>query len=56
MGKYKSQERYDAENTRNISLKLNRKTDADILEALEKESSIQGFIKQCIREHIGAEK
>ena len=41
--------RYDAANTRQIHLKLNCKTDADIIEHLEKQESIQGYIKDLIR-------
>ena len=45
--------RYDAANTRQIHLKLNCNTDADILEHLEKQDSIQGYIKRLIREDMG---
>ena len=41
--------RYDATNTRQVHLKLNCNTDADILEHLEKQESIQGYIKDLIR-------
>lgn len=52
MGKYKSQERYDASNTKQIRLKLNIKTDADILEKLESVGNKQGYIKSLIRADI----
>lgn len=52
MGKYKSQERYDAKNTKQIRLKLNLKTDADILGHLSKVSNKQGYIKSLIREDM----
>ena len=52
MGKYKAQERYDAKNTRHIRLKLNLKTDADILEKLDKVGNMQGYIKRLIRADI----
>lgn len=45
----KAQAKYDAANTRSIRLKLNRRTDADILERLEAVSSMQGYIKELIR-------
>ena len=48
--------KYDAKNAVVITLKLNRGTDADILERLEKESNRQGFIKGLIRDRIAAEK
>lgn len=41
--------KYDAANTKQIMLKLNRKTDADILAALEACGNIQGYIKMLIR-------
>lgn len=47
-----SKARYDAENTRHIGLKLNLKTDADILEWLETKDSTQRYIKRLIREDI----
>lgn len=43
--------RYDAENTVQIHLKLNRKTDADIIARLEQMGK-QGYIKTLIREDI----
>ena len=48
----KPQEKYDKANTKQIKLKLNIKTDADILEFLDKSDNKQGIIKQLIREHI----
>ena len=55
MGKYKSQEKYDATNTRQIRLKLNKGTDKDVLEWLEKQESKQGAIKELIRAQIEKE-
>lgn len=52
MGKYKPQERYDQQNTRQIRLKLNIKTDKDILERLDKVGNKQGYIKDLIRADI----
>lgn len=49
---------YDRENTRRINLKLNNKTDADIIEWLEDRKDgegIQGAIKRLIREQIEKE-
>lgn len=46
---------YDRENTRRINLKLNNKTDADIIEWLEDRKDgegIQGAIKRLIREDM----
>ena len=44
--------RYDAKTAARISLKLNKGTDADILERLEQVPSKQGYIKRLIRADI----
>lgn len=44
--------RYDAAHTRQIVLKLNRRTDADILRKLDEQPNKQGYIKQLIRADI----
>ena len=44
--------RYDAANTKQIMLKLNLKTDADILARLQEVGNTQGYIKILIREDI----
>lgn len=56
-GKYDSQSRYDDFNTTQVKLKLNNRTDADILSWIRKHryasgSSVQGAIKALIREDI----
>lgn len=56
-GKYDAQMRYDEWNTTQVKLKLNDKTDKDILEWVRKQkysnsSSVQGAIKALIREDI----
>lgn len=43
---------YDRKSTRQIILKLNRGTDADILSRLEEAGNKQGYIKRLIREDI----
>lgn len=50
--KYKMQNKYDAENVVRTNIKLNKKTDADILEALEKSGNKNGFIKETIRFYL----
>lgn len=50
MGKYEAQERYDKENTVQFRLKLNKKTDSDIIEKLNSVDNKQGYIKRLIRE------
>lgn len=43
---------YSKKNLRKISFYLNRNTENDIIEFLEKQKNIGGFIKQLIRDHI----
>ncbi len=47
-----SHAKWDAANTRQIKLKLNLKTDADILSKLDSVENTQGYIKSLIREDI----
>lgn len=47
--------KYDSLNTKQIKLKLNLKTDRDIIEQLEKQGNKQGYIKQLIRADISKE-
>lgn len=49
---YEQQKKYDSENTTRIGVKLNNKSDADILEALENSGNKQGLIKDAIRFYI----
>ena len=44
--------KYDKANTRQIHLKLNIRTDADVIEALDNVKSKQGYIKGLIRADI----
>lgn len=48
----RAQYKYDAANTRQILLKLNIRTDADVLEELDAQENRQGYIKRLIREDI----
>ena len=43
---------YEKENLRQIRLKLNRKTEPKMIEWLEKQENIQGYIKRLIREDM----
>lgn len=45
----KAAAKYEAEKTKQIKLKLNKRTDADILDKLEAEDNVQGYIKRLIR-------
>lgn len=47
-----SQRRYDAENCRFFHLKLNRRTDADVIDRLDSVPSKQNYIRQLIRKDI----
>ena len=46
------QERYDRKNTVQVKLKLNMKTDADIIEYLNTLDNKQGTLKELIRKEI----
>lgn len=48
----KAQAKYDKENTRQVHLKLNIRTDADVIKALDNAESKQGYIKGLIRADI----
>ena len=43
---------YDRKNTKLIGMKLNKNTDADILDHLAKQENIQGYLKKLIREDM----
>ena len=45
----RAQAKYDKDNTVQIKLKLNKKTDADIIKRLSEVDSKQGYIKELIR-------
>lgn len=48
----RAQAKYDKANTKQVIMKLNKITDADILEILEQTQNVQGYIKQLIRDDI----
>ena len=48
--------KYDASNTTQLRLKLNKSTDADIIEYLGSCPNKQGLIKDLLRQHIAKEK
>ena len=53
--RYERHKAYDKANTIGVYLKLNKKTDADIILALESVGNKQGFIKGLIRREINGE-
>lgn len=52
----KAVNKFNKEKTRCIQIRLNKSTDADILEQLEKVPSKMGYIKQLIREDMKKNK
>ena len=48
----RAQAKYDKENTVQLKLKLNKKTDSDIIKRLSEVDSKQGYIKELIRADI----
>ncbi len=54
MEKYGAQKKYDKRNTRFVGLKLNKRTDSDILAAIDGKST-QTELKRLIRQGIKAE-
>lgn len=47
-----AQAKYDKTHTTGVYLKLNKKTDADIIEKLESVDNRQGYLKRLIKEDI----
>lgn len=45
-------EKYDAAHTKQVKMKLNTTTDADILVRLAEVGNVQGYIKSLIREDM----
>ncbi|MBQ6442178.1 MAG: nucleotidyltransferase domain-containing protein [Lachnospiraceae bacterium] len=54
--KIKAKARYDKENTKSYLLKLNKKTDADILEKLKDVSNKQGYLKELVRKDLRSQE
>lgn len=44
--------RYDKENTKQLKLKLNKRTDEDILAQVKRLTTFQGYIKELIRKDM----
>lgn len=45
--------KYDAQNTKMYSLKLNTNTDADIINMLDASGNVQGTLKRLLNEELG---
>lgn len=54
--KKKSQDRWDALNTKRYGLKLNKHTDGDIIDFLDSTGNIMGTIRKAMRMYIENEK
>lgn len=50
----RTQAKYDRANTKQVAIKLNRNTDADILAWLASIGNVQGYIKRLIREDMAS--
>ena len=50
-----AKKRWDKQNTRSYTIKLNRNTDGDIMDKLDKTPNRQGYIKRLIRADIDRE-
>jgi hypothetical protein len=48
----KAKRKYRRENSKQLNVEFNKKTDADILERLDQVENKQGYIKKLIREDI----
>jgi len=48
----RAREKYDKANTIMICLKLNKKTDADVIQKLNEVENRQGYIKELVRADI----
>lgn len=46
----------DRKNARHFSIKLSKNTDKELIEMLEKQVSVQAYIKKLIKEDIAREK
>lgn len=44
--------KYQKENVRRISFALNKETDSDIIDLLEQQNNVNGFLKWLIRKYI----
>ena len=56
MGQTEYMANYEKENLRQIRLKINRKTEPDLIEWIEKQENIQGYIQRLIMDDMAKEK
>lgn len=48
--------KYDAKMTKTYAIKLNIKTDAELIEMLDRQDNIQGYIKELIKRDRASQK
>lgn len=48
--------KYDKQNTVTYGMKMNKKTDADIIARFTEVGNVQGYVKRLVREDISADK
>ena len=53
---YPAKKRYDAKNLVRYSLVLNRNTDAELIEHMERQESKNGYLKKLIRDDLQREE
>jgi hypothetical protein len=51
-----AKKRWDRENTKQFKMRLNLRTDSDIIQQLENQESVQGYLKRLIRNDMKEEK
>lgn len=44
--------KYNSKNIKQLKLNLNKKTDSDIIQHLDKKDNVQGYIKKLIRDDM----
>ena len=44
--------KYNSKNIKQLKLNLNKKTDSDIIQQLDKKDNVQGYIKKLIRDDM----
>lgn len=52
----RAEKKYQAENTKLLQIRLNFRTDQDILDKLSTEESMSGYVKKLIRDDINRSK
>lgn len=52
----RAEKKYQAENTKLLQIRLNFRTDQDILDKLSAEKSMSGYVKKLIRNDINRSK